>query len=164
MRFTNRADVPTASSPDVWARPCVIDSVVNGVRLHVLREVRDPRGDLCVAEVGPDLPFAVRRSFVVYNVPSAELRGAHAHRRCAQFLMAVKGSLRVLADDGVRRAEFNLDRPNLGLLLPPMVWGVQYRYSPDAVLLVLASDPYDPADYIRDYDEFVTLAATGGSA
>ncbi len=79
--------------------PRVIDSPVRGVRLHVLREVRDARGDLCVAEVGPDLPFAVQRSFLVYNVPSAELRGEHAHHRCHQFLMAVKGSIHVIADD-----------------------------------------------------------------
>ena len=138
--------------------PRVIDSIVAGVRLHVLREVKDARGDLCVAEVGPDLPFLVRRSFLIYNVPSAELRGEHAHRHCHQFLMAVKGSIPVMADDGARREEFVLDRPNLGLHLPPMVWGVQHRYSPDAVLLVLASDAYDSADYIRDYDAFVALA------
>jgi len=140
----------------------VIDSPVRGVRLHVLREVRDARGDLCVAEVGPDLPFAVQRSFLVYNVPSAELRGEHAHHRCHQFLMAVKGSIHVIADDGARREEFVLDRPNLGLHLPPMVWGVQHRYSADAVLLVLASDRYDAADYIRDYAEFTLLAHAAG--
>ncbi len=142
--------------------PRVIDSPVRGVRLHVLREVRDARGDLCVAEVGPDLPFAVQRSFLVYNVPSAELRGEHAHHRCHQFLMAVKGSIHVIADDGARREEFVLDRPNLGLHLPPMVWGVQHRYSADAVLLVLASDRYDAADYIRDYAEFTLLAHAAG--
>ncbi|MFT4193645.1 WxcM-like domain-containing protein [Ottowia sp.] len=137
--------------------PGVIESTVKGVRLHVLREVRDMRGDLCAAEVGADLPFLVRRSFLVYNVPNAELRGEHAHRRCAQFLVAVKGSVRVVADDGAQREEFSLDRPNLGLYLPPMTWGIQYRYAEGAVLLVLASDPYDPGDYIRDYAEFVAL-------
>lgn len=140
------------------AMPGVLESVVRGVCLHVLREVRDMRGDLCAAEVGADVPFLVRRSFLVYNVPNAELRGEHAHRRCAQFLIAVKGSVRVVADDGSQREEFSLDRPNLGLYLPPMIWGIQYRYSEGAVLLVLASDPYDPADYIRDYGEFVALA------
>ena len=138
--------------------PRVIDSAVRGVRLHLLREVKDARGDLCVAEVGPDLPFAVQRSFLIYNVPSAELRGEHAHHHCHQFLMAVKGSVRVTADDGARREEFVLDRPNLGLHLPPMTWGIQDRYSEGAVLLVLASDAYDAADYIRDYAEFVRLA------
>ncbi len=95
---------------------------------------------------------------------SAELRGAHAHRRCSQFLMAVKGSIHVIADDGARREAFVLDRPNLGLLLPPMVWGVQHRYSPDAVLLVLASDPYDAADYIRDHAQFVAEVRAAGAA
>ncbi len=153
--------MPVISSPSA---PRVIDSVVKGVRLHVLREVKDARGDLCVAEVGPDLPFAVQRSFFVYNVPNAELRGEHAHRRCAQFLMAVKGSLRVTADDGVRREMFQLDRPNLALYLPPMVWGIQDRYSADAVLMVLASDLYDPTDYIRDYPQFLAQVQSAGGA
>jgi len=148
------AHLPARVAP---AAPGVVESVVKGVRLHVLREVRDMRGDLCAAEVGGDLPFVARRAFVVYNVPNAELRGEHAHRRCAQFLMAVKGSVRVVVDDGARREEFSLDRPNLGLYLPPMTWGIQYRYAEGAVLLVLASDPYDPADYIRDYGEFIAL-------
>ena len=138
--------------------PRVIDSPVRGVRLHVLREVRDMRGDLCAAEVGGDLPFLVRRSFLIYNVPNAELRGEHAHRRCEQFLMAVKGSVRVVVDDGVQREEFSLDRPNFGLYLPPMTWGIQYRYTEGAVLLVMASDLYDPADYLREYGEFIALA------
>ena len=135
----------------------VTDSVVKGVRLHVMDEVRDMRGDLSAAEWGRDFPFLVRRSFLIYNVPSAEIRGEHAHRRCEQFLIAVRGSLHVMVDDGERREEFRLDRPNLGLYLPPMVWGTQYRYSEDAVLLVLASDPYDPGDYLRDYAEFLAL-------
>lgn len=148
------AQLPARLAPRA---PGTVDSVVRGVRLHVLREVRDMRGDLCAAEVGADLPFVVRRSFLVYNVPNAELRGEHAHRRCHQLLMAVKGSVHVVVDDGRQREEFALDRPNLALHLPPMVWGTQYRYAPDAVLLVLASDPYDPADYVRDYDEFLRL-------
>lgn len=150
------AMVPLPARP-VSNEPAVIQSSVRGVGLHVLREVRDMRGDLCAAEVGADLPFVVRRSFLVYNVPSAELRGEHAHRQCSQFLLAVKGSVHVMVDDGQQREEFILDRPNLGLHLPPMVWGTQYRYSSDAVLLVLASDPYDADDYVRDYAQFQAL-------
>ncbi|MDR2154617.1 MAG: FdtA/QdtA family cupin domain-containing protein [Burkholderiaceae bacterium] len=142
----------------------VIESKVRGVRLHVLKQVRDPRGDLCAAELGRDVPFAVKRSFLVYNVPSAETRGEHAHHRCAQWLMAVHGSLCVSVDDGAAREEFVLERPNFGLYLPPMVWAAQYRYSADAVLLVLASEHYDPADYIRDYTEFLAVARTGKGA
>jgi dTDP-4-dehydrorhamnose 3,5-epimerase-like enzyme len=140
------------------------ESKVRGVRLYALKQVRDPRGDLCVAEAGSDVPFAVQRSFLIYNVPSAETRGEHAHRQCAQFLMAVRGSLRVAVDDGANREEFSLDQPHLGLYLPPMVWGAQYHYSKDAMLLVLASDRYDPADYIRDYAQFQQAVKAGQGA
>jgi dTDP-4-dehydrorhamnose 3,5-epimerase-like enzyme len=146
------------------AAPGATASKVRGVRLHALTQVRDPRGDLCVAEVGRDVPFVVQRSFLVYNVPSAETRGEHAHHQCAQFLMAVRGSLRVAVDDGVAREEFTLDQPNLGLYLPPMVWAAQYRFSADGVLLALASDHYDAADYIRDYAQFLALARAGRGA
>ena len=92
-------------------------------------------------------------------MPTVETRGEHAHRKCHQFLIAVKGSVRVVADDGTKREEFLLDRNNKGLYLPPMVWGIQYHYSPDAVLLVFASDYYEPDDYIRDYGQFIDLVA-----
>ncbi len=141
----------------------VWNSAVRGVRLHTLREVQDLRGFLCAAEFEQDLPFIPKRCFWVYAVPNQQIRGEHAHRRCAQFLVAVKGRLRVVADDGVRREEFWLDRPNLGLYLPPMTWGIQYGYSEDAVLIVLASDPYSPQDYIRCYDEFLSLTRTPGA-
>lgn len=143
------------------AQPGVQASRVRGVQLHTLREVQDMRGFLCATEVGHDLPFVPQRCFWVYAVPNQQLRGEHAHRQCAQFLVAVKGQLRVVADDGVQREEFWLDRPNLGLYLPPMTWGIQYGYSEDAVLMVLASDPYDPQDYIRDYPAFLALAQDG---
>lgn len=138
--------------------PEVRSTTVRGVTVHVLRQVADMRGSLSVGELGRDVPFAVRRYFLVYDVPSMEIRGEHAHLKCEQFLIAVKGSVRVVADDGRNREEVVLDRPNLGLYLPPMTWGIQYRYSPDAVLLVLASDHYDASDYVRDYDKFLTLA------
>ncbi len=77
--------------------------------------------------------------------------------KCHQFLIAVKGSVSVVADDGKSREEFVLNRNNLGLYLPPMTWGVQYHYSPDAVLLVFASDYYDSKDYVRAYDQFIEL-------
>lgn len=150
------AGVLAGTSPQ--AAPGVSASAVRGVQLHHLREVQDMRGFLCAAEFDSNLPFVPRRCFWVYAVPNQQIRGEHAHRRCAQFLVAVTGRLRVVADDGERREEFWLDRPNLGLYLPPMTWGIQYGYSEDAVLMVLASDPYEPQDYIRDYAEFQGLA------
>jgi len=127
---------------------------VRGVTLHHMREVEDMRGNLSVAELGREVPFEVKRYFLVYGVPNMEVRGH-------QFLIAVKGSLHVVADDGKQREEFVLDRPSQGLHLPPMTWGTQYRYSADAVLLVLASHHYDAADYIRDHGRFMALVAAG---
>ncbi len=132
---------------------------VNGVTLHELPHFRDPRGSLSVGEFERSIPFPPRRYFLVFDVPSREVRGEHAHRSCHQFLVCVKGSCAVVADDGQHRREFALDRPSLGIYLPPMTWGTQYKYSPDAVLLVFASEYYDAGDYIRDYAEFISLAA-----
>jgi hypothetical protein len=132
------------------------------VKLHELPHVVDIRGSLTVGEFDRSIPFSAKRYFMVFDVPSVETRGEHAHRECHQFLICVRGSVSVVADDGRKRREFKLDRPDLGLHLPPMVWGIQYKYSSDALLLVFASHYYDSNDYIRDYDQF--LAAAGASA
>lgn len=129
-----------------------------GVKLVELPRIIDIRGSLTVGEFERSVPFNAKRYFMVFDVPSAETRGEHAHRECHQFLVCVRGSVSVVADDGHRRGEFTLDRPDVGLHLPPMVWGIQYKYSPDAVLLVFASHYYDGDDYIRDYEDFLALA------
>jgi UDP-2-acetamido-3-amino-2,3-dideoxy-glucuronate N-acetyltransferase len=129
--------------------------LATGARLCALTRVCDPRGDLLAAEMGRELPFAPARLFVVHNVPSSKARGEHAHRRCHQFLVCLKGSVFVGLDNGRVREEVCLSRDQVGLHIPPMVWTVQSRYSEDAILLVAASDPYDPADYIREYDVFM---------
>ena len=123
-------------------------------RLHRLPKVVDIRGSLTVGEFERSIPFAAKRYFMVFDVPSLETRGEHAHRECHQFLICVSGKVSVVADDGHSRREFILEGPDLGLHLPPLTWGIQYKYSEDAVLLVFASHYYDSADYIRDYDEF----------
>jgi UDP-2-acetamido-3-amino-2,3-dideoxy-glucuronate N-acetyltransferase len=128
---------------------------VAGVSLCRLVSADDLRGSLVSGEVHSHIPFEPRRFFSVMRVPSKDVRGAHAHRLCKQFLVCQAGSVAVVVDDGRVREEVVLDDPQLGLYVPPMVWSVQYRYTPDAILLVLASDPYEPLDYIRDYDEFL---------
>lgn len=133
---------------------------VTGVNLHRMPRVPDIRGSLTVGEFDRSIPFAAKRYFMVFDVPSMETRGEHAHRECHQFLICVRGSCAVVADDGTNRQEFLLDRPDVGIHLSPMVWGIQYKYSADAVLLVFASHYYDTADYIRDYSEFRQLAGT----
>jgi len=135
------------------------DTDVRGVRLLQLAHFADARGDLAVGEFERSLPFSPRRYFFVYNVPSRATRGEHAHKACHQFLVCVAGSCNVLVDNGAVRREFVLDRPTLGIYIPPMIWGTQYNYSPDAVLLVFASELYDPDDYVREYAEFCASVA-----
>ncbi|MEP6535859.1 MAG: WxcM-like domain-containing protein [Bryobacteraceae bacterium] len=135
---------------------------VKGVTLHRLPRVDDLRGSLSFGETERHVPFPVKRYFLVYDVASQQIRGEHAHRTLHQFLICVHGSCHIVADDGTTRQEFVLDQPVLGLHLPPMTWGVQYKYSKDAVLLVLASDSYSAADYIRDYDEYLALCKSAG--
>jgi UDP-2-acetamido-3-amino-2,3-dideoxy-glucuronate N-acetyltransferase len=134
---------------------------------HVERfaEFSDLRGRLTAGELpGEGVPFTPRRWFLVYDVPSREVRGEHAHRVCHQFLICVAGQVNVAVDDGERRSEVLLDEPTLGVYVPPRVWASQYRYDDDAVLLVLASDPYDPDDYIREYETFLEEVAAGWPA
>lgn len=130
-------------------------SKIPGVQFFRLPIVPDMRGALSFAEIDQFLPFVPKRYFLVYDVPSREIRGEHAHRTLQQFLVCVKGSCAVMVDDGKDREEYQLNSPGLAVHIPPMVWGVQYKYSPDAVLMVLASDVYDAKDYIRNYDDFL---------
>lgn len=126
-------------------------------KLVCLPRIIDPRGNLTVGEFGRDIPFEVKRYFMVFQVPLVEVRGGHAHKECHQFLICARGRITASVDNGVQREEFVLDCPDIGLHMPPMVWGGQYNYSPDAVLLVFASHYYDSNDYIRDYSEFKRL-------
>jgi len=134
---------------------------VHGARLIDLHSVEDLRGRLAAGEVGAELPFVPQRVFFVYDVPTAEVRGEHAHRALEQLLVCAHGTLSVVVDDGRGRAEFRLDNPSRGLYIPPRVWAIQYAYSRDAVLMVLASEPYDSNEYIRDYAEFQEIVAGG---
>jgi len=131
------------------------ESRVKGVKVYEMRDIPDLRGALSVGEFDKDLPFAPKRYFLVHDVASERIRGEHAHIRCQQFLICTHGACSLIADDGKNRQEFRLDRPNLGVYLPPMVWGIQYKFTREAVLLVFASEHYDPKDYIRNYDEFL---------
>jgi acetyltransferase-like isoleucine patch superfamily enzyme/dTDP-4-dehydrorhamnose 3,5-epimerase-like enzyme len=135
---------------------------VSGVTLHVMPRISDLRGSLTVGEFERGIPFSGKRYFMTFDVPSMETRGEHAHKKCHQFLTCVRGRCAVVADDGAHRQEFLLDSPVLGLHIPPLVWGIQYKFSTDGVLLVFASEYYDPADYIRDYGEFCRVVGAAG--
>lgn len=135
----------------------ITSTQIKGVNLHRLPKIHDMRGSLSVGEFERSIPFSTKRYFMVFDVPSLETRGEHAHKECHQFLICVHGSCAVVADDGISRQEFLLNRPDIGIHLPPLTWGIQYKYSADAVLLVFASHYYDAADYIRDYSEFCKI-------
>jgi UDP-2-acetamido-3-amino-2,3-dideoxy-glucuronate N-acetyltransferase len=148
--------LPNPEASDVLAHDTI---AVSGVRVQQFPEYADLRGRLTAGDLpGDGVPFEPRRWFLVYDVPSREVRGEHAHRVCHQFLICVAGSLAVAVDDGRRRATVVLDRPSVGIHIPPMIWSTQFRYDPASVLLVLASHPYDANDYIREYDEFLVAA------
>lgn len=128
---------------------------VAAVSLRPLLIGADLRGRVAVAEHSAQLPFVPSRIFMVYDVPSLEVRGEHAHRVCEQFLICVAGQVTVAVDDGHARDEYLLDNPGIGLYIPPRIWATEYSYSEGAVLVVAASQPYDPDDYIRDYSQFL---------
>ena len=153
---TNPATLVEFGNLDSLKRPTRVPLEVGDCALYLMRRMTDARGSLTVGEVPTEVPFNPARYFTVFDVPSRELRGEHAHKRCQQFLLCVHGSCRVLLDDGTSRQEVLLDRPDMGVFMPEMIWGTQYRYSPDAVLLVFASRPYEAGDYLRSYDEFLT--------
>ncbi len=128
-----------------------------GGRLIDLPTVPGPNGNLTFIEGGRHVPFAVRRAYYIYDVPPGEQRGGLAHRGVDLCIIAVAGSLEVRLDDGANRVRHLLDRPSLGLLVPRMLWLETACWGPATVCLVLSSELYDEADYVRDYDEFLTL-------
>ena len=128
---------------------------VSGVRLYRFPQITDHRGSLSFGEFGRSIPFVPKRYFLVSDVPAGELRGGHAHATCEELLLCLGGSVAVAVDDGTVREEIVLDGPDLALHLPSRVWGVQYKYSPGAVLLCFASHYFDPVDYIHRYDDFL---------
>ena len=129
------------------------ESTVNDCRIIDIRRYSDTRGYLSVVENGLDIPFDIKRIYYLYMVPEVA-RGAHAHKELQQLLIATSGSVEVIMDDGANKKSFMLDRPWKGLLIPPGLWRDLENFSGGAVLLCLASEKYDPSDYIRDYSEF----------
>ena len=114
----------------------------------------DERGLLSYGEIGEHLPFTPVRFFATTHVPRSTIRGRHAHRTCEQLLIVLQGSCRILLLDGSGSDVVTLDSPTVGLHIPPEVWVEQSDTAPGTVVLVLASEKYEPDDYIRSLDEF----------
>lgn len=129
---------------------------MNKVQMLELPQRGDDRGHLVIAEGGTDVPFEIKRVFYMYGSDKDVIRGQHANRKTEFVLINVAGTSKVKVKDGEgNEAIFCLNRPHTGIYLPTMVWKDMYDFSADSVLLVLASEHYDPKEYIRDYDEFV---------
>lgn len=120
-----------------------------------LGKIENDRGNLTVVQSLETVSFDIKRAFYLYDIPGGEARGAHAHKQCHQFLVAASGSFEVVLDDGVNKRTVFLNRPFKGLHIPPGIWAAEQEFSSGAVCLVLASEPYDEADYIRKYEDFL---------
>lgn len=130
-------------------------SRIDECRLIALPRVTARQGNLTAVEGESDVPFPIRRVYYLYDLPGGESRGGHAHRALQQLLVCVMGALEVVLDDGITRRTVRLDRAYEGLLIRPMVWRELHNFSSGAICLVLASELYNEADYIRDHDRFL---------
>ena len=126
-------------------------------KLIQLESFKDERGILAVGSTPKDVPFEIKRFFITSAISEQVVRGQHAHKATHQLLIAVHGSVRVTCDDGESKLDFLLNSMDTGLYMPPLTWGEQSAFSPDAKLLVLASDVYEESDYVRGYADFLKL-------
>jgi len=117
--------------------------------------LKNRAGNISIVENQDNLPFDVKRIFYIYDIPGGEDRGAHAHKECHQFMIAVSGSFEIEMDDGVNKRTIQLNRPYYGLHIPPGIWAAEKGFSSGAICLVLASEEYSDDDYLRNYTEFL---------
>jgi len=120
-----------------------------------LPKMSDPRGNLTFIESSKHIPFDIKRVFYIYDVPTGESRGAHAHKTLQQFIICLAGSFDVKVDDGNQKKTIHLNRPWQGVHIPPMIWGAETNFDPGSVCLILVSDFYDESDYYRNYEKFL---------
>ena len=127
------------------------------VKLYTFPPHGDDRGQLVAIEAMKDLPFEIKRVYYIYDTLPGVRRGFHAHLNLQQILLCVNGSCKIHLDDGIDTAEVTLNKPNEGLYISNNMWREMYDFTPGTVLLVLASEYYDEADYIRNYDDFLKM-------
>jgi hypothetical protein len=128
---------------------------INDCKVASLPKINDPRGNLTFIEGNNHIPFDIRRVFYLYDVPTEESRGAHAHKELHQFLICLSGSFDVTIDDGEFQAKIHLNRPWKGLHIPPLIWAAEVNFDPGTVCLVMASQVYNESDYIREYAQYL---------
>lgn len=118
----------------------------------------DDRGGLVSLEQNRNIPFDIKRVYYIFDTKQGVARGFHAHKDLQQVAICVKGSCRFILDNGIQRKSVILDKPNIGLFINSMMWREMYDFSDDCVLMVIANHNYDEADYIRNYDDFLTAS------
>ena len=119
-----------------------------------LPKITDRRGNLTFVESSRHIPFDIKRVYYLYDIPGGETRGGHAHKTLKQFMVALSGSFDVVLYDGIEKKRITLNRPDIGLYIPPMIWRELENFSSGAVCLVFASEYFTEADYIRDLQSF----------
>jgi len=132
---------------------------LDSCKLIELPKMQDPRGNLTFVEQKKHIPFEIKRIFYIYDVPTGESRGAHAHHKLHQFLICLSGSFNVKLDDGVNKKTIHLNRPWEGLYVPPLIWAAETDFDPGSVCISLVSELYDESDYIRDYKKFLKISS-----
>lgn len=128
---------------------------INDCRLISLPQIRNRAGNITPIHNSIEIPFDIKRIFYLYDIPGGESRGAHAHKECHQFLLAASGSFEVMVNDGKEQKVISLNRPYLGIHIPPMIWASEINFSSGSICLVLASHLYNENDYIRDYKDYL---------
>lgn len=127
------------------------------VRIIELPKITDQRGNLSFVEEGRHIPFTIRRNYWIYDVPGGEIRGGHAYKENREFIIALSGSFDVLLDDGRESRTYSLNRSYYGLYVPEGIWRQMMNFSTNSLALVMASTPFNRADYVYDYEEFKKL-------
>ncbi|NQU53954.1 MAG: WxcM-like domain-containing protein [Bacteroidetes bacterium] len=131
------------------------NSSLNSCKLISLPRIQNRAGSITPISNFVEIPFEVKRVFYIYDIPGGEDRGAHAHKECHQFIVAASGSFEVELHDGKSKKTVSLNRPYMGLHIPPGIWAAEKGFSSGAICLVLTSHNYNEYDYIRSYDEFL---------
>lgn len=130
---------------------------INDCKIIDLPKINDPRGNLSIIEEFKQIPFKIKRTYWIYDVPGGEHRGGHAYEENSEFIVALSGSFDVILDDGKEKKTFSLNRSYYGLYVPKGLWREMDNFSTNSLALVLSSTEYDESDYIRDYNQFLAI-------
>ncbi len=129
---------------------------INECKIINLLKIKNRAGNISPIHGMLDIPFNIKRIFYLYDIPGGKDRGAHAHKKCHQFLIAGSGSFDVFLDDGKEKKTIKLNRPNYGLYIPPMIWAAEKNFSSGSICLVLTSEKFNEDDYLRNYNQYLS--------